>query len=48
MIKDVILILAGGVLGVLSMVFVDEVGEYAEDVNPWNKHDVGNDFEEVE
>lgn len=34
-----------GVVVIFGMLFVHEVGEYAEDINPYG-HDVGNDFEE--
>lgn len=47
MIKDVILVMVGGFLGVVFMAFANEVGKYCEELNPFN-NDCGNDFDEVD
>ena len=41
-------ILTGIIIGVLISTgyIIREFGEYAEEINPFNRHDIGNDFEE--
>ena len=37
------------IVGVIVVgVLIREFGQYADEVNPYNRYDVGNDFEEVE
>ena len=31
---------------IIAGLLIREVGEYAEEVNPFNRHDIGSDFEE--
>lgn len=44
MIKGIVIV--GGLI--IVGLLIREVGEYAEEVNPFNRYDVGNDFEEEE
>lgn len=48
MIRDVIMVLVGGVMGLVTVNIIEIVGRYTEQINPWNKQDTWNDFEEVE
>ena len=42
-----VLIVIGGVIFVGFFIFANELGKYAEEINPYPK-DMGNDFDDVE
>lgn len=44
MIKGIVIL--GGLI--IAGLLIRETGEYAEEINPFNRHDIGNDFEEEE
>ena len=42
MIKGIVIL--GGLI--IAGLLIRETGEYAEEINPFNRYDTGNDFEE--